>query len=77
MKRDTNADARRTFHVTIPQKVEDITVFLVQDRGISPLEALEVIYRSDMYRMLEIERTKYWHYGSVQLYELLQEELNA
>ena len=44
---------------------------LVEDRGISVAEALEILYSSEIYKKLELESTKVWHLGPVALYEEL------
>ena len=42
---------------------------LMEDEGISMVEAIKRIYQSETYRKLEIEKTKMWHLGPVALYE--------
>lgn len=69
MRKDTNADARRTFYITIPQKVLGVVKFIVEDYHFTPLVALKAFYQSSTYRKLEVESTKYWHLGPVALYE--------
>lgn len=65
----TNAQARKNFHIVIPGKVADIVCFIVEDFGVTPLEALSWFYDSPTYKNLEVEQTKYWHWGSVSLYD--------
>lgn len=43
--------------------------------GKSLQECLNRIYRSELYKKLATESTKYWHLGPVALYEELQQEL--
>lgn len=48
---------------------------MVEDKGISIVEAINSIYRSKLYKKLSTESTKYWHLGPVDLYEELMQEL--
>jgi len=70
----TNRRARKTFSVVIPGKIEDIVDFTVDDFSVSPLEALNRFYNSMVYQHLEKEETKYWHRGSVTLYNEFAEQ---
>lgn len=65
----TNREARSHFEIAIPGKVEDIVGFICENTKISPLDALRQFYQSETYKKLEIETTKYWHWGSVSLYQ--------
>ena len=46
---------------------------LVEDKGISIVEAMRQIYSSNIYQELENEETKMWHLGPVALYQMLEE----
>lgn len=48
---------------------------MVEDKGISIVEAINRIYRSKLYKKLSTESTKYWQLGPVDLYEELMQEL--
>ena len=39
------------------------------DKHITVIEAMRLIYSSDMYKQLEQESTKRWHEGPVALYQ--------
>ncbi len=43
------------------------------DFGLTVTEALQRIYQSATYRLLEDEETKLWHYGPVALYQIFLE----
>ena len=58
-------------HLLIPSKISWMADMLVEDRGISVAEALEILYSSEIYKKLELESTKVWHLGPVALYEEL------
>ena len=42
---------------------------LCAEKHISVIEAMRLIYSSDMYKQLEQESTKHWHEGPVALYQ--------
>ena len=48
---------------------------LVENKGISIVEAIKKIYSSELYDKLQDEKTKMWHLGPVALYKELEEEL--
>lgn len=56
-------------HLIIPSKVAWIADMLSEDRNISIVEAIRIIYSSDTYSRLENESTKTWHLGPVALYQ--------
>ena len=58
-------------HLLIPSKISWMADMLVEDRGISVAEALEILYSSEIYKKLELESTKVSHLGPVALYEEL------
>ena len=58
-------------HLLIPSKISWMADMLVEDRGINVVEALKILYSSNIYKKLEIEATKAWHLGPVALYEEL------
>ena len=44
---------------------------LSEDKNVSIVEAIKMIYSSDMYKRLEDESTKMWHLGPAALYQEL------
>lgn len=48
---------------------------LADDKGISIVEAMKILYTSPFYKRLADESTKLWHLGPVALYEEYQESL--
>jgi hypothetical protein len=60
---------QNNIHLLLPSKVAWIADMMTEDRDISIVDALKEIYTSDMYRQLETESTKKWHYGPVALYQ--------
>lgn len=64
-------------HLFIAGKAAGVAVLIAQERGISPADALVAFYATPTYRHLEKAATKYWHYSSEQLYQLLREDAEA
>lgn len=58
----------------LPSKVSLLAKMLDEDTGMGVVNSIRRIYKSNMYRRLEIEETKLWHAGPVALYEELQDE---
>ena len=49
-------------------------VMYAADFGVSVIEAMRCIYKSDTYRELENEDNKLWHHGPVALYQIFLEK---
>ena len=73
MNRDINQD---NIHLILPSKISWMADMLVEDKGISIVEAMRQIYSSNIYQELENEETKMWHLGPVALYQMLEETPN-
>ena len=48
---------------------------IMTDKGLDENTAMESLYSSKLYAMLEKEDTKLWHYSVSMLYDLFNEEL--
>ena len=59
-------------HLLIPSKLSWMANMLAEDKGISIVEAMKMLYSSEVYARLEKELTKAWHLGPVALYEEFQ-----
>ena len=59
-------------HLLLPSKLSWMANMLAEDRGISIVEAMKLLYSSDLYARLENEATKSWHLGPVALYQEFQ-----
>ena len=57
--------------IIVPQIVEQI----VKNSNISEVKAVECFYRSNSYQELADETSKLWHYSSLLLYTMYQDEL--
>ena len=62
-------------YLLLPIKIGWLAKWMVEDKGISIVEAINRIYRSKLYKKLSTESTKYWQLGPVDLYEELMQEL--
>jgi hypothetical protein len=52
-----------------------IIQLIMEDKGLSNIDATKLLYGSSLYAMLENEASKLWHLSPLTLYELLEEEL--
>ena len=50
---------------------------IVENRGLTNIEATKLFYNTALYNMLENEASKLWQLSSFTLYELLEEELTT
>lgn len=66
---------QENLYLLLPLKIAWLAKWAVEDKGISVAEAINRIYRSELYKKLATESTKYWHLGPVDLYEELKKEL--
>ena len=66
---------QENLYLLLPAKIGWLTKWLVEDKHISITEAINKIYRSNLYKKLSTECTKYWHLGPVDLYEELMQGL--
>ena len=62
---------QNNLYLLLPSKVAWMAEWLSEDKNISTVEAIKMIYTSDMYKRLENESTKMWHLGPVALYQEL------
>ena len=60
---------QKNVHLLIPSKLSWMANMLAEDRGISIVEAMKMLYSSEVYARLEEESTKARHLGPVALYE--------
>lgn len=59
----------QTLHLILPFKVSQLAMLYAKKFGVTILDAIRTIYRSNTYRELSCEETKLWHYGPVALME--------
>lgn len=64
---------QQNVYLLLPSKMSWMANMLAEDRGISIVEAMKILYSSEMYARLEDESTKAWHLGPVALYQDFQD----
>ncbi|MBQ5982326.1 MAG: hypothetical protein IJL54_09190 [Prevotella sp.] len=62
---------QNNLYLFLPGKISWMAEWLSEDKNISIAEAIEEIYRSELYQNLEKENSKLWHQGPVALYQQL------
>ncbi len=60
-------------YLILPYKVSQLSMLISKKLGMSILDAIRAVYRSNTYKDLEKEETKLWHLGPVALFEHYQE----
>lgn len=68
-----NAITPETLYLLLPSKVSQMAIIYARQFGVSTIEAVRAIYRSNTYKELEREETKLWHLGPVALMEYMAE----
>lgn len=63
---------QQNVHLLLPSKLSWMATMLAEDKGVSIVEAMKILYSSETYARLEDESTKAWHLGPVALYEDFQ-----
>lgn len=66
---------QQNLYLLLPSKMSWLAMMLSEDKGISIVEAMKILYSSSFYARLADESTKLWHLGPVALYEEYQEGL--
>jgi len=65
------------FEAIFPFIVEGIVGQLIENRKMPLQDALEYLYSSQLYTLLENEETKMWYYSTQMLLYLLENEKNT
>lgn len=63
---------QQNLYLLLPSKMSWLATMLAEDKGISIVEAITILYSSVFYTRLADESTKLWHLGPVALYEEYQ-----
>ncbi len=64
---------QKNVYLLLPSKISWMASMLAEDNDISIVEAIKILYSSELYVRLEKESTKVWHLGPVALYEIFQQ----
>ena len=54
--------------------VSDLIKTIIKEKNLSEEDAIEYLYLSKVYKLLENEKTKVWQYSTPLLYSLLERE---
>ncbi len=65
------------FEVLMPYISADLVAMIIEKQNTNAEEAIEKLYSSKLYEMLEMEETKVWQYSTKMLYSLLEQEERA
>ena len=66
---------QENLYLLLPSKMSWLAMMLSEDKCISIVEAMKILYSSSFYTRLADESTKLWHLGPVALYEEYQASL--
>ena len=66
---------QENLYLLLPSKVCWLASMLVENKGMSTIDSIKVIYSSNLYKRFRVESTKIWHLGPVALYQELEAEL--
>ena len=58
----------------IPYKIKDIVALIMENKKKLFIDAVNYLYNSKLYEYLSKEETKFWHFSSYKLFDLLEEE---
>mgnify|MGYP006945426860 FL=1 len=67
---------QENLYLLLPSKMSWLATMLAEDKGITIVEAMTMLYTSSFYARLADESTKLWHLGPVALYEEYQASLS-
>ena len=68
---------RNKFAAILPILIGGLANKIIESTGISEDEALEKLYNSELYAVIENEETKVWTYSIPMLYDLYQTEITT
>jgi len=63
---------QQNLHLFIPGKIAGVAMLMAKETGRPALEMLRRFYATKTCKLLEREATKYWHYSSAQLYDVMK-----
>ena len=68
---------RNKFAVILPVIIGGLVKKIIEEAHLSETEALDKLYNSELYSVLERENTKLWHYSIPKLFELWENEIKT
>ena len=73
IKRLTEVEFKATLQMLIPMVIQ----IIMNKKDLSAVEAIKILYTSELYEKLEMESSKVWHFSPLALFELLEMELTT
>lgn len=67
---------KKKLEAILPLKIQSVVELMIQE-GFTFSESIRRIYSSNLYRMLEKEETKVWHYSPMLLFDLIKNEIKT
>lgn len=64
-------------YLLLPSKVCWLASWIKEERGISLVDAIKIVYASAVYKQMENEDTKMWHLGPVDLYREMMKPISG
>ena len=68
---------KNKFAAILPVVVGGLVNKIIEETNVNDEEALEMLYSSELYAVLETEETKIWTYSVPKLIELYQNEMKT
>ena len=68
---------QQNLYATLAFITPGVIKLLMDNRKIKDEEAAELLYTSELYKVLEDEKSKLWHLSYPIIYDLLEEELTT
>jgi hypothetical protein len=65
------------FPLILEMKVSDLVNLYISSKNVTLDEALDTVYHSKLYKILEQEETKIWHHSPFLLLNCLNQELKT
>lgn len=66
---------QENLYLLLPSKVCWLASMLVENKGMSTIDSIKVIYSSNLYKRFKVDSKKLWHLEPVALYQELEAEL--
>jgi hypothetical protein len=67
-------EVEKLHKISLRVKIPAIVAMIEKNNGLEFNEALHFLYTSQLFKDLEDEKTKIWHFSNILLYDLLMQE---
>lgn len=65
---------KKKFNSVFSIFISDLIKKIIEEKAVTEEEAIDYLYTSKLYKLLEDEQTKVWQYSTPLLYDLLKTE---